>query len=144
MKAADGKEYTTIGWLGRYKYIDLRIEAKAEQAMHMRTRLEGPRAVLSSTPRGNAGMDWTKTLIKLIDLENEIDQELGALIASRKEITAAINSVPDERLQTILELRYVNGKSWQTIADEMHYTREHVLELHRRSLKYVAGKKEVD
>lgn len=123
-------------WLGRVQYIDRRIEAKAEQAMRIRARLEGRRAILSDMPRGGSG-DWTDALANLIALEQEIDQEIDGLIIARREIVKTIDALPDERMRTLLELRYLNGWGWQRVADALHYDRRSVTNLHCAALQLV-------
>ena len=127
-------------WLGRVRYIDRRVEAKSEQVMRLRARLEGRRAVISDMPRGGVGGDWTDIVAKIQELEDEINAEIDRLIDTRRDVVRAIDSLPDERMRTLLELRYLNGWGWQRIADALHYERRWILALHSESLNLIYEK----
>ena len=127
-------------WLQRVQYIDRRVEAKSEQVMRLRARLEGRRAVISDMPRGGAGGDWTDIVAKVEELEAEINAEIDRLIDTRREVVQAIDALPDERMRTLLELRYLNGWGWQRIANTMLYDRSALWRLHGVALRKIVDK----
>lgn len=65
-----------------------------------------------------------------------IDEKLDQLIALRAEIEEAIAGLPsaDRRL---IRLRYIQGKRWQRVALEMHYSLEGVLKRHGKILQRI-------
>jgi DNA-directed RNA polymerase specialized sigma24 family protein len=80
-----------------------------------------------SDPVGNAA-------VKLVKISNMIDTQLDKLIDLRQEIEQAIaNLEPSER--HLMRLRYIDGKRWEEIAVEMHYSIQHVWRLHGIILK---------
>ena len=52
-----------------------------------------------------------------------------------REITEIIQRVSDDRLQTLLILRYVDGLTWEAIADEMAYEVRQIYRLHGTALQ---------
>lgn len=62
-----------------------------------------------------------------------IDEKLDQLIALRAEIEEAIAGLPsaDRRL---IRLRYIDGRSWQQIAFDLHYSVDWVKHRHGRIL----------
>lgn len=130
--ASDAKK-----WLSGYHDIEDRIAAKAEQAMRLRALLYSPRAVLSGMPKSSGDTDWTRKLVNLIVLENEIDDEIGELISKRRRIETFIANLPNERMRTIMEQRYINEWSWERIVDGLkdRCSERTVYEEHGRALQ---------
>lgn len=52
-----------------------------------------------------------------------IDRQARAVETARLEIMAFIATVPDPRIRAIAVMRFLEGKSWETIARRMHYER---------------------
>jgi hypothetical protein len=119
--------------------IDLRINSKLEQvrSLHdLATRVDSvmlgmPRSVSRNIHR------LDNIIVKLIDLENEIQSDIDGLLRLKQEIAAAIASVENQTYQTLLELRYLCMKSWEYIASELGYERRYVLKMHDKALRQV-------
>ena len=73
-------------------------------------------------------------IIKIIDLENEINQDMMKLVELKKDIIRRIKAVESTELQTILELRYLSYMRWEEIAIELGYGIDNVFRLHRNAL----------
>ncbi len=64
-----------------------------------------------------------------------LTKRINELEGIRKEITSAIYKVSDSVLQSLLIKRYIEGKTWECIADEMFYSSVHVQRsLHPKAL----------
>lgn len=57
------------------------------------------------------------------DVLRAIDSQARAVEAARLEVMAFIVSIPDPRIRAIAVMRFLEGKSWETIARRMHYER---------------------
>lgn len=53
--------------------------------------------------------------------EEIINTQIDKLVAIKAEIEAAITSVEDNILQTLLRDRYINCMTWEKIAENIHY-----------------------
>ena len=73
-------------------------------------------------------------IIKIIDLENEINQDMMKLVELKKDVIRRIKAVESAELQTILELRYLSYMRWEEIAIELGYGIDNVFRLHRNAL----------
>jgi len=61
-----------------------------------------------------------KSLIaKMIDLESEINRDIGTLVDLKRKFVAIIKKINNPEYQTLLELRYLCFKTWEQIAVEM-------------------------
>jgi DNA-directed RNA polymerase specialized sigma24 family protein len=57
------------------------------------------------------------------DVLMAIDAQARAVESARLEVMAFIATVPDPRIRAIAVMRFLEGKSWETIARRMHYER---------------------
>lgn len=70
-----------------------------------------------------------------IDLwKKKILQDNKEYLQIRIEITKQINKVTDSRYNLILKKRYLDFKSMENIADEIHYSRRRLNDLHKEAL----------
>ncbi len=86
-----------------------------------------------ASPYAQRGTDC-HAIIKIIDLENGINQDMMKLVELKKEIIRRIKAVESAELQTILELRYLSYMRWEEIAIELGYGIDNVFRLHRNAL----------
>lgn len=118
-------------YLQKYKIADRHIDDMLRQKDDMMTRLTKMTATLTGMPRGGGGSDtMTAGVAKLIDLDNEIDRQVDALVDMRREIEGHINSISDDRYKRLLTLRYLDGMTWDRVGLEMGYERRQVTRLH--------------
>lgn len=67
-------------------------------------------------------------------LSDKIQARTAALIGVRVEIIQAVERLEDANQRTLLIERYVNGKTFEEIAADMHYTWRHVHRVHGAAL----------
>lgn len=126
---------TAKQWLSRARGIDKQIDSLLETKRIMRQRL------MSITQNyDNDGAQSTKDPHKydvLVIIENQIDDLIGQLILTKKEILAVIYKVQDWKLREVLKSRYVDMKSFEQIAVSMHYGWRNIMKLHKKGLMEV-------
>ena len=129
---------TAKEYLKRYKIINDSINCRLEEIAHLRsiaTRLS-PTAMFDRA--GNVSDKVGRTVAKIVDLENEINSQIDDLIVTREEIVHTISQIDDDRLKTLLMMRYINGDRWEKIAGRLGYTVDHVTKrLHPRALSKI-------
>lgn len=126
---------TAKEYLGRYKTLNLEINVKLERIQRERARAEKCTSVLTGMPRGG-GTDWTETAAKLIVKERELDHYIDQLLLLKDEIQAVIDQVPDEKERRLLEMRYLEEKSWSDIAADLGVAESTVRgKMHERALE---------
>ena len=128
----DAKEY-----LSQAHRIDQRINSKLEQMMSLRSLLGKATGTLSSAPKAATPNPHSMedTICKMVDLENEINADIDALVDLKKEIMLRIKGVDNPEYQTLLELRYLCFKRWEDVAAEMGYDLRYVYKLHDQALE---------
>lgn len=91
---------------------------------------------LDGMPRGSGSKDKTARLaVQLADLESALQTELSELWSTRNDIIISIGKLSSE-YQTLLHKRYIEEKTWEMIAVEMHFTYQYVAgPLHGQALQ---------
>jgi DNA-directed RNA polymerase specialized sigma subunit len=79
-------------------------------------------------------------IVKMMDLESEINVDIDRLVDTKRAIKQAVECVPDISQRTLLELRYICGKTWEEIAEEMFFGIRWVHRLHEKALRSVRVK----
>lgn len=132
-------------FLSRAYHIDHQINSKLEQVWSMRSLAAKVTSMFTDMPRCHFlnTHSMESVIIKIIDLENEINAEIDALVDTKREIIEAIRAVEKPEHKTVLELRYLCFKTWSQIAENMCYTVQNIYYLHDNALKKVAAAREV-
>lgn len=125
-----------IQYLSRCKILDRQIERKSEELSRWRERATRITPTLSDMPKSPfGGSDTIQTAIEhIIELEEKINSDIDQLTDTRREILEAIQTVKDEKLQLLLEYRYIDGMTWEQIAVRMEYSYMHICRLHGKAL----------
>ena len=123
---------TVKQWLWRYSNADHRIDSLLQQRQEVYDRLTKITAALDSE-----SVSSTKDPHKfdeLADLDVFIRQRVSQSMSIRLEITTAIEELEDWRHRDILTYRYINGYTWEQVADIIHMSVRHVTRLHGDAL----------
>ena len=130
MEKKTPKEY-----LRQLRTAEIKIEQKEEELERLKSSLEsistgtdGER--VQTTPRDRLSEEVTH----IVDLEEEINEDLGALLMLRNKIINEIHSMDNPVYINILYKRYVQYKSLEEIAVEMSYSYVHIRRLHGYAL----------
>ena len=130
---------TAKEYFGQAYRLDQRINSKLEQVMSLRDLTTKATATMSDMPGGGSRNVYRMQDIigKIIDLEDEINQDIDALVDLKREMVATIKAVADPECQTLLELRYLCFKTWEQIAVDMQYSTRNIYKLHDRAIKEI-------
>ena len=129
---------TAKEYLSRYRWQNDRINAKLEQVAELRRKAQtvssgSSDGTHSSTPYDRVG----EITARIVDLEREINDDIDRCIDIQREVLSAISAVPDERLRTLLEYKYVNCLTLEEIAVRMGYCYMQICRLHGKALSAV-------
>ena len=129
---------TAKEYLGQAYRIDQRINSKIEQVASLREQSRKATTTLSDMPKGTPNPHSKENIIlKMMDLENEINTDIDTLVDLKREIVKIIKKVENPELQSLLEERYLCFKPWEQIAIGMGYSIQHTYHLHKTALKIV-------
>lgn len=130
---------TTKEYLNQAFRIDQRINSKLEQIQSLRDMLTKTGMTLSDMPKNpNKGESRIEnTMVKILDMEKQIDADVDTLVSLKKDIMEVIRAVEPVDCQMLLELRYLCFKTWEDIAVELDCTVRNVHFLHSKALGLV-------
>lgn len=127
---------TVKEYLSQAYYINLRIKYKLDELKSLRELATKVNSALSDLPKDkNAHQQMETNIIKIVDLEREIDSEVQRLIDVKSDISKLIKRAENDEHRLILELRYLHLKKWDEIAQIMGYGVDNVYKVHRCALK---------
>lgn len=129
----------TKEYLSQAFWLDHRINSKLEQVAALRGL-----ATKATSSNITDRVDGTKqrspmenVIVKIIDLEYEIDTDIDRLVDLKREINQAIKSVTQPEYNLLLELRYLCYKTWEEISGIMDYSWRNVHYVHGKALAAV-------
>lgn len=130
---------TTKEYLNQARYIDLRINSKLETIERLNALANKATSTLSDMPHSPSRdvHKREKLIVKIIDLEHEVDDDIDKLVDLKREIMNVIKGVDDEDCQTVLERRYICMDEWKDIALEMNYEERTIYRIHGKALTMV-------
>ncbi len=130
---------TAKEYMEQARYLDMQINSKIEQVRNLNELATKVTTVYSDIPhnlnRNTSQME--ETVLKIIDLESEINKDIDTLVNLKREIQAVINNVEDEKHRILLELRYINQMSWEEIAVQLGYNLRYTHKIHGLALQKV-------
>ena len=68
-------------------------------------------------------------------IAGELAQEICELAKRRKRIEQAISSLPDEKQRLILEKHYIDGQTFEQIAEDMRCDYRWIRRLHKKAIE---------
>jgi DNA-directed RNA polymerase specialized sigma24 family protein len=133
---------TAKEFLRQARDADRRIDEAMERLERMRAKLEAGRmSNLTGMPRGGA-VDWTETADRVIELEKRVNARIREMVRQKQAAMDAIDRVEEARLREVLELYYLDGFTWEQVAEQMDMSDRHVKRLHGIALLRVKVPKE--
>ncbi len=127
---------TAKEYLSQAYKIDNDINSKLEQVASLRDLATKATTTMSDMP-GSPNRNIHKmenAIIKIVDLEDEINSDINELISLKADITHMIKRVTNRQERTILEKRYLCFDTWEQISVDMNYSIQHTFRLHDKAL----------
>ena len=129
----NAKEY-----LSQAVWLDRMIASKLEQLEMLKSLAMKVTSSFTKEKISGGNIEKSKmesTMVKVIDIEHEINADIDRLVNLKKDIQDTINKMDDINQQLLLELRYLSGKGWDEIAASMGYDPRTVYRIHGKALK---------
>lgn len=131
-------------YLKEYLNLNKEIDSMVSESSRLRKLAESIGQSLGNSNGGGGGKHasagaakFENAIDKIVTLEGEINKKIDVLIQQRIEIEAAINSVEETILRTLLRYRYINGYTFERVAVEIGYSWRQTIRLHGDALRKV-------
>lgn len=115
-------------FLGRYRAAQIDMQ-RAERLIARITALLEVQGVDTSAEKVQTSSidDRTAWLIaELVDARREFEEARIRSVQVMREINSLIELIPDPQQKRLVELRYLEGRTWEDIANEIHVSYRHV------------------
>lgn len=130
---------TAKEYLSQAYRIDNDINSKLEQIASLRdlaTRATSTLTDMPGSPNRNIHR-MEDAIIKIMALEDEINDDIHELISLKTDITHMIKRVSNRAERTVLEKRYLCFDTWEQISVDMGYSIQHTFRLHDKALREI-------
>lgn len=115
--------------------ISKQIDTYYEQLQQLRATATKITPSYSLAPSGGGGSGKVENaVLRIYDLEQQINSDIVRMTFAVQETYKFINLLDDEVLRLVMQMRYINHKSWERIAAELGYSWRGVHNLHSRAL----------
>lgn len=130
---------TAREYLGQAYRLDQRINSKIEQVSSLHALATKATSTISDMPgspsRNTHQME--DIVVKIIELENEINADIDLLVTFKKEVPLVIESVSNMDERMVLRYRYVHNFTWSKIGDELNADERTVRRWHKLALSHI-------
>ncbi len=128
---------TAKEYLNQARLLDQRINAKLDRVTRLRALTLRVTAAMDSEPVSHTRnvMSLQDQIARLMDEEVSLNAAIDRLVDLKSEVSEVLALIHDPDCQLLLELRYLCFRSWEEIAEVMHFHVRTVYKLHGRALQ---------
>ncbi len=123
--------------LKSHSIINNLIDMKLEQIAELRSL--AAKVTVSPFTESHSQGTYTdrvgRTTARIIDLENEINDEIDRLVEVKLRIRELVSALPNGIHRTIIERHYILNESWEKISEKIGYSRRHITRLHDKAIE---------
>ena len=124
-------------WLSRYRLAGLEVRRLQGELARWEAQTTALTARYGVAP-GRGGDDPLQRAVEeILALQAELGEQLRKQVALRREIEGAIRQVEDERLKELLQLRYLEGLTWEKVSEALNLQYRWVIKLHGDALENI-------
>lgn len=130
---------TNKEYMERAFIISNRLKARRQRLEYLKSKVGTIKHDLDGMPKSSpfSISQMEELTVRILDLESAIEQDEKTLASVRAEISAAINSLNNENLISILQMRYLDYMRWEDIMASLDFCRSYLYELHGRALRMI-------
>lgn len=128
---------TAKEYLQQIRVLDTKIKQKQEQYKRLEELASSPGGIRydkAVTQVSKTGDRLERLVLQYIQLGKEIEEELLKFETTKQTIINQIQGLNEDRYMNVLFKRYVEYKSYKSIAVEMMCSIENVYVIHRKAL----------
>lgn len=127
-----------VEWLSRYRAALKKEKLLRDELQALRERAAGCGKAFDGVPgAASDGQSLPRAVESIIKAQQELECQINVCGAIRREVVAAIETVPDDRDQEILRRRYLLGEKWYQIGMELPMNERGVRKRARRAIEYM-------
>lgn len=112
-------------FLNQAFYLDRLIQANKDELERLRSvadSIPSPDLSRERVQGGERSDRIANTVVKIVDLERQIQADIDRCVQARTDIRRVIDAVDKPKLKLILQERYLNFKKWEQIQEVVEVT----------------------
>lgn len=123
-------------YLQQIRLYDSHINTKLDELQHLKEMVTRITPTLKDdVVSGGSSQDkLADAVVKIVDLEAEIDREIDSYVNAKQEISSVLDGIVDPDQLQVLHKRYVQYKTFEQIACDMNMTYRNVCYIHGKAL----------
>lgn len=124
-------------YLKQVRNLDKLINAKISELDELEKQITSLHSVTlgDKVQSSSSGDSLQRTIDKIIDMRAEINGEIDRLVDLKAVIRNQLNSLNDNRYIAVMVEYYINGKTFEKIAENMHYSNRQIIRIHGNALQ---------
>lgn len=131
-------EQSAKAFFQQVRNIDKQIDVKYQQLERWKTLATKVTPTLSGAGGGSGGESRIENCVaKIVEVKEELEADIAKYTEMAREANAKINGLRDEKQRRCLDSFYLQGKSFEEIAEEMNYSVPGVKKLRNLALRAV-------
>lgn len=132
-------EQSAKAFFQQVRNIDKQIDVKYQQLERWKTLATKVTPTLSGAGGGSGGVSRSleNSVEKIVAVQEELEADIAKYTEMAREANAKINGLRDEKQRRCLDSFYLQGKSFEEIAEEMNYSVPGVKKLRNLALRAV-------
>lgn len=129
---------TVRQWLSRYRELVEEIDRETRQAHYWEDKAVSlSSSKLSFAPKTRRLVSMQDYVAEFLDLASHCAELGREAQAAKEEIEKVVDSLEEPSYRRVLRLKYIDGMTYQQIADHLHYSKRQIHRIHGRALKRV-------
>ena len=126
--------------LQKYLQIDAQIDELILERCALMDRATKITPALNGMPHAPGVSDKICNAVAVIDsIDQKIADKMTELREEKERIEMAIANIPDARLRILMRYRYIQGLTWEKIAEKMDIELRWTYYLHNRALEDITA-----
>ena len=131
---------TAREYLSQAHRLDQRIQsdlAEIARLREMASSISSPGFGERHSPNQPTEAPFVRCVLKVMETEEKITGEIEQLMALKEQMRTVIDALPSVDEQMVVRYRYVHGKTWEEIGDELHSAPSSVRRWHNAALLHI-------
>lgn len=120
--------------------ISKQIESRYEELQHLKDNAVRITPAYSLAPGSGSGQKQESAIIRIVDMEMAINDDIANLVAALQEVRALVALVDDDIPRLVLHKRYLCYQKWEQIAADLNYSWQWIHKMHGRALREILQK----
>ena len=120
--------------------LDQRIRSDIEEIERLRemaSSISSPGFEERHNPNRPTEAPFVRCVIRVMEMEEKINCEVERLMALKEQMRKVIDALPDIDERMVIRYRYVHGRTWEEIGDELHAGASSVRRWHDNALLHI-------